>query len=59
MLVLLSLSEAAATAATETTEAEAWEAKAEAWEAKAEAWEAKAEAPMEPESAEGLCLRCC
>jgi hypothetical protein len=46
-LVLLSLSEAAATAATE------------AGEAKAEAMEAKAEAMEATESAEGLCLRCC
>jgi hypothetical protein len=48
--VLLSLSEAAATAATETTEAEAWETKAEAMQAKAEV--------MESEALEGLCLGC-
>jgi hypothetical protein len=62
---LLSLSEAAATAATETTKAEAWESEAEAMEAKAEMVEAKAEmveakakASMEAEG-EGLCLVCC
>jgi hypothetical protein len=48
--VLFSL--AAAPAATETTEAEAWEAKAPM-----EAKVVEAEAPME--AAEGLCLGCC
>ena len=65
-LVLLSLSEAAATAATEAApsgEAEAAEAEApmEPTEAEApmEPETAEAEAPMEPETAEGLCLCCC
>ena len=48
--VLLSLSEAAATAATETTKAEAMESKAEVVEAKA---------ASHASEGEGLCLRCC
>jgi hypothetical protein len=62
ILVLFSLSEAAATAATGTkaweSEAKAMESEAKAMEAKAEMVETKAKASMEAEG-EGLCLGCC